>query len=55
MSPLVPRSVRKIKDMLADYGNPDLAEKLESLEVGIDPAAVTESYSVGPNSARFTI
>ena len=35
--------------------DPDLVVRLESLEVGIDPAAVTESYSVGPNSARFVI
>ena len=55
MSPLVLRSVWKIKDMLLDYGNPDLAERLGSLEVGIDPAAVTESYSAGPNSTRFII
>ena len=52
---LVFRSVWKIKNMLSVYGNPDQAERLGSLEVGIDPAAVTESYSVGPNSARFII
>ena len=58
MSPLVLRSVWKIKEcclIMVTLTDPDLVVRLESLEVGIDPAAVTESYSVGPNSPRFTI